>query len=265
MGVRDGLQRAAMGAADAMFAAVPQPVPAAARLRNTKLVSHRGEHDNDRVLENTLSAFDAARAHGVWGIECDIRWTADQVPVISHDPTGERLFGRQESFDRLSLSTLRRLMPQIPTLADVVGEFGGSTHLMLEIKAPPPTGAGEGSRILGEHLAGLIPGADFHILTLVPELLSVVAWLPREFCCLVAETNVGRLSQRALELGCAGLAGHYLLLGQSTLQRHHLAGQRLGTGFISSRQCLYREINRGVDWIFSNHAVRLQKICDEAN
>lgn len=264
MSVRDLLQRAAMGAADAVAAAVPQPMPAADKLRDCRIISHRGEHDGVGVLENTLPAFEAARAYGVWGIECDVRWTADRVPVISHDPTGARVFGRPESIAELPLATLRRLMPQLPTLADVVGEFGGTTHLMLEIKAPLPSDVGEGGRILGEHLAGLTPVRDYHILALAPELFAVVDGLPRASYCLVAETNIRRLSRTALELGCGGLAGHYLLLGQSTLQRHHRAGQYLGTGFISSRHCLYRELNRGMDWIFSNHAVRLQKICDEA-
>ena len=32
------------------------------------------------------------------------------------------------------------------------------------------------------------------------------------------------------------------------------------TGFISSKNCLFRELNRSVDWIFSNDAVKIQKI-----
>ena len=33
-------------------------------------------------------------------------------------------------------------------------------------------------------------------------------------------------------------------------------------GFIHSRNALFRELNRGVEWIFSNEAVRMQGIRD---
>jgi glycerophosphoryl diester phosphodiesterase len=44
------------------------------------------------------------------------------------------------------------------------------------------------------------------------------------------------------------------------IQRHHRQGQKLGSGFAASRYCFYREVNRGVDWIFSNHALKLESI-----
>jgi glycerophosphoryl diester phosphodiesterase len=31
---------------------------------------------------------------------------------------------------------------------------------------------------------------------------------------------------------------------------------------VASRNCLFRELNRGIRWIFSNDAVRIQKIRD---
>ena len=50
---------------DLWFAAWPQPVPARTRLRDCKIISHRGEHDNHAVFENTLAAFERARKAGV--------------------------------------------------------------------------------------------------------------------------------------------------------------------------------------------------------
>jgi hypothetical protein len=38
----------------------------------------------------------------------------------------------------------------------------------------------------------------------------------------------------------------------------------VGTGFADSRRCLYREVNRGVDWIFSNRAADMQAVCRKA-
>jgi len=34
----------------------------------------------------------------------------------------------------------------------------------------------------------------------------------------------------------------------------------LATGYVNSKNCLFREVNRGVEWTFSDNAVELQKI-----
>jgi glycerophosphoryl diester phosphodiesterase len=213
-------------------------------------------------MENTLAAFDKARANGVWGIECDIRWTADLVPVISHDPCGRRVFGNPTLISRLSFADLRAQMPQIPSLAELVSEFGGNTNLMLEIKAETYPQPRQQKAILQELLAELTPGDDYHFLALAPELFDKVDFVGRKFCFAVSQLNISRLSRAAIEGQYGGLHGHYLLLNDRVKRRHELAGQRVGTGFISSKNSLFRELNRGIEWIFSNDAVRIQKIRD---
>jgi glycerophosphoryl diester phosphodiesterase len=69
-----------------------------------------------------------------------------------------------------------------------------------------------------------------------------------------------QFSRLALERKMGGVAGHYLLLNNALMARHHARGQRIGTGYPASKNCLYREINRGVEWIFSNDAGKLQQI-----
>jgi glycerophosphoryl diester phosphodiesterase len=73
----------------------------------------------------------------------------------------------------------------------------------------------------------------------------------------VAELNVAQLSQLALRNNYGGIAGHYLLIGKKLIQRHQDAGQKIGTGFISSKSLLYREVNRKVDWLFTDNALSL--------
>jgi glycerophosphoryl diester phosphodiesterase len=260
--MRDFLQDAVMKAIDRVMAGIPQPVPDQIALQNCKIISHRGEHDNISVIENTLPAFDNARANGVWGIEFDIRWTADLVPVIIHDPCGKRLFGNPARVSELSFADLRAQIPQIPSLAELVGEFGGNTHLMLEIKADHYPQLQRQKRILQEQLSTLSPGLDYHFLALDPDLFAKVDFVPRSFCFPVSQLNTSRLSRAALETRCGGLNGHFLLLTDKLKQQHELAGQRVGTGFISSKNCLFRELNRGIEWIFSNDAVKIQKIRD---
>jgi glycerophosphoryl diester phosphodiesterase len=93
-------------------------------------------------------------------------------------------------------------------------------------------------------------------------LFARVDFVPRNFCFPVAQLNTSRLSAAAIETQCGGLTGHFLLLTNKLRKRHELAGQCIGTGFISSKNCLFRELNRSVEWIFSNDAVKIQKIRD---
>jgi glycerophosphoryl diester phosphodiesterase len=51
---------------------------------------------------------------------------------------------------------------------------------------------------------------------------------------------------------------------RALIARHKACGQKVGTAYPASRNCLFREINRGVDYIFSNNAGELQAILKEA-
>jgi glycerophosphoryl diester phosphodiesterase len=253
------LQMMLMTLVDAGFALLPQPRPAPAKLARCRVVSHRGEHDNRTVKENTLAAFRQARASGAWGVEADIRWTADLVPVIMHDPDGHRVFDVEARLADLEFSQLRQQMPDVPTLAELVEEFGGDRHLMLEIKAEHYPDPDRQAAILADCLAGLQAGRDYHFLALDTALFERVPFVPGSCCLPVAELNTRRMSDAAIEKQLGGLTGHYLLLNRRLQGRHEQAGQQVGTGFIRSRRSLYREVNRGAAWIFSNHAARLQR------
>ncbi len=245
-------------ATDTVFKRIPAPVPDRAALKACRLISHRGEHDNQTVFENTLAAFHGVAEAGVWGIECDLRWTRDLVPVISHDPDLSRLFGSPATIARLTWTELRKTCPLIPSLQEVVERFGGKTHLMLEIKKERYPDRLRQNRVLQELFAGLEPGRDYHLITLSPEMFLEIDCIPREYFLPIAQTNIRGLSRLALRAGYGGVTGHYLLMSERRIRLHHRRGQCVGTGFISSRNCLFREIGRGVDWIFSNHAARLQ-------
>ena len=245
---------------DQIYARLPRPDPGIDRLKDCRIISHRGERDGRRVCENTLAAFDEAVDQGVWGIEFDIRWTRDLEPVVTHDPDLRRVFGRSLRVRDCRLHELRRQCPHIPTLAEVIGRYGGKVHLMAEVKAEPYADPGRQNRILADLFAGLCPGRDFHLLALAPETFRLTPFAPPSAFLLVARLNISEFSRLAVQRGYAGVAGHYAMLGAGVIRRHHAAGQKVGTGYIRSRNALLREINRGVDWIFSNHAAEVQGI-----
>lgn len=248
---------------DGLMKVIPRKVPSREALQRCRLISHRGEHSGPDVRENTVAAFRCARDAGVWGIECDIRFTRDLVPVICHDSTPERVFGVDRPVAQFTFDELRTAVPGIPSLQEVLDEFGGNTHLMLEIKAEKWPEAIEQARTLQTLLAPFRPCEDFHILALDPDLFQRVDFLPSRTFLPVAELNVSALSRYALDNHCAGLGGHFLLLNNTLKREHDAQGQRLGTGFPTSRNCLFRELHRGIEWVFSNDAVKLQRVLDE--
>jgi len=254
------VQDVLLRAFDLFFAKWPQPCPGKERLRQCKIVSHRGEHDNRQVMENTMEAFDRVKAAGVWGVEFDIRWTRDFHPVVFHDPDTMRMFGVNRKIRDMTLAELQSAFPRIPSLADVIGRFGQALHLMVEVKAETYPDPARQNRVLEKLFSGLTPGADFHLLSLAPEMFRLIDFVPASIFLPIAERNIRQLSRLALRENYGGLTGHYLFLTGRLLRRSRRRGQQVGTGFVASQNCLYREINRGVEWVFSDRAAALQAI-----
>ena len=256
-------ERALLGLINLGFMFIPRPRPTREALGDCKIISHRGEHDNRRVCENTLAAFNAPAEAGCWGLEFDVRWTRDLQPVVFHDTNTERVFGIDLVVSQVSLAQLQQLVPQIPTLEQVVDRFGGRQHLMVELKCDELGAYAYRSESLREIFSALEAATDYHILALQPELFDLVGFAGAKACVLVAEFNVAELGHVALERGYGGICAQYMLLNSKMISRHHRRGQQVGSGFAASKYGLFREINRGVDWVFSNHALRLEAIRQE--
>lgn len=99
--------------------------------------AHRGLH-GPGVPENSLAAFEAAIAAGA-GIECDLRLTADGVPIVFHDRDALRLCGDPQvcsetiwaDLSQLRLSGTEERVPSLKQMLDLVG---GKAPLLLELK-----------------------------------------------------------------------------------------------------------------------------------
>jgi glycerophosphoryl diester phosphodiesterase len=257
------LQRALLSLVNLGFMFIPRRRPTHQALIDCKIISHRGEHDNRRVRENTLAAFTPAAGAGCWGLEFDVRWTRDLQPVVFHDANAQRVFGIDLVISQVDLAQLQQRIPEIPTLREVVDRFGGRQHLMVELKGDDLAAYASRAERLREIFAALEPARDYHFLALQAELFELVEFAGTRACLPVAEINIGELSRIASQREYAGVCAQYLLLNRTLISRHHRQGQKLGSGFAASKNGLFREINRGVDWIFTNHAVRLEALRQE--
>ncbi len=256
----DVIEHALMRLTDALVDLLPSPRPTAQMMERCKIIAHRGEHRPPGVVENTLPAFDLAEAAGVWGIELDLQWTSDGTPVVLHDPDLTRLFGIHRNVSEMSRHRLYQTCPSIPSLAEIVRRYGRKMHLMIEIKSMPANC----SSTLHHILAPLNPVHDYHLLSLNPASLPPMPEFEPSTFVAVAGNLPHRLSRWALRHRWGGICAHYLLLGDAMVRQHHAAGQAVGIGYARSQNSLFRELNRGVDWIFSNHATDLQQFLSQA-
>lgn len=100
------------------------------------ILGHRGA--SARAVENTLAAFEAARADGADGVELDVQPCAGGEPVVFHDDTLARLAGRPDAIRALSLAELRAVElrggARIPTLDETMDALDGML-VNVEIKA----------------------------------------------------------------------------------------------------------------------------------
>jgi len=258
--IRYQLEKLLQLLSDGVYAIIPQPQPATSALCNCKIVSHRGEHDNKVVKENTIAAFDRVLDQGIWGIELDIHWTSDLQPVVIHDLDCRRVFGSTLEVNKVTLNELQSTIPEIPSLDQIVQRYGKKIHLMVEIKEEIFPDPRYQQARLKKLFSALEPGTDFHILALSAGIFELVHFLPRRALLLVAEFNFRAFSEKVIEENYAGISGHYLLISENIIRKHSRCNQKTGSGFAGSRYCFYRELNRGVEWIFTNQALKLRNI-----
>lgn len=99
------------------------------------VLAHRGYHAD--AAENTLAAFEAAVKFGVDGIETDLRFTRDGLPVLFHDAR----VGDGAEVAALTRTELAVAAGHaVPTLDEALGGWPGVLW-NVEIKAPAPARA----------------------------------------------------------------------------------------------------------------------------
>lgn len=103
------------------------------------LYAHRGLHDNaSDAPENSMRAFQKA-VDAEFGIEMDIQLTKDQIPVVIHDFTLNRICGVEGRVDDYTYEELQQFSlygtdQKIPKFEDVLKLVDGKVPLIVEFK-----------------------------------------------------------------------------------------------------------------------------------
>lgn len=250
-----------MNAADLALKSIPRtlkrPLP-----QHFPLISHRGAYSNPHYVENTLEAFNWCRRNSFWGVELDIRWTKDKVPVVHHDEQPLRTFNKSFKISEVSFQELRRQTAKIPTLQEVIEQFSNDFHFMIELKTDSQSSVKQWcwqDDILKDILAPLEPGPRYHIMGFNTDRLGQMGFLPGEAKMAISHLAPWTTFNDCQEKGIGNLAGQSLLLSPALRTDAKRMGIKIGAGFIASKNALIRELNLGCDFFFTNDPIHIQQ------
>ncbi|HUS69094.1 MAG TPA: glycerophosphodiester phosphodiesterase [Kofleriaceae bacterium] len=103
----------------------------------TLILGHRGA--SARALENTMTAFEAARADGADGVELDVWLTRDGELAVFHDDDLTRLAGRSGSVAAMDWREVAAVElhggERVPRLPEVLEAMAG---LVVNVEIKPP-------------------------------------------------------------------------------------------------------------------------------
>lgn len=248
---------------DFIMALIPRSPPTLAQLKQAKVIGHRGVYRHTTIKENTMAAFELALSVKAWGIEFDIRWTKDLVPVVNHDISTRRVFGKSIIIKKVTFAELRQAVPEIPTLQEVVDRFGKKICLLIELKQEKYTQLEQRIATLKSILQPLTPAKDFYIISLIPHLLEQVNCFSKNCYFAIGMVAMKGIGQLAIKQKYAGIMGHYMLSKSTLIQQQVAAKQLVCTGFVSSKNTLFRELKRGVTLVSCNNPGKIQAIIDD--
>ena len=118
----------------------PQGFPAIDQQGKVAIVAHRGFWNCEQAgfSENSIASLKAAQDYGLWGSECDIHITSDDVVIVNHDPS---IKGKAISTHKYS-DFAEDLLPngeKRPTLDEYLVQTAKckTTMLVIELKKQP--------------------------------------------------------------------------------------------------------------------------------
>jgi len=202
-------------------------------------LAHRGDWRHG--LENSLPALTAALAVPACdGVEFDVRRSADDVPILLHDETLERVVGRPERPEQLPARALEDL--GVPTLADVLAALPRRAFLDVELKVDV------GPAVVEVLAAGRGPNLDRAVVSsFEPAALERVArkapawprWLNRR------DLEPASIAL-ALELDCVAIAAEWHAIDPRSAARVRSAGLDLVAWTVRRRPTFDRLARLGV-------------------
>lgn len=234
------------------------------------IIGHRGASAIEP--ENSLAAFERARADGADGVELDVLQCATGDVIVFHDDDLARLGGQPTRIADLSLADVRavrlRSGAAIPTLSQVFEVCGDTLLINVELKA---AGASSGQiASLVNAVATLLERAG----PVLSERILVSSFNPRAVRCwrrrmpavrsgLLFEKDAPVPLRRAWTLPWVrpfSVNPESVLCTPEAVGRWHRRGYRVAVWTVDDPATLHRLTGLGVDAIITNDPARSRQV-----
>jgi glycerophosphoryl diester phosphodiesterase len=226
--------------------------------------------------ENTMTAFDRGWAAGADGFECDVRLSADGVPVVIHDPTLDRTTNHTGPVSALSAEALQQLdatcrfqpadaayavtrVDGVPTLESVLQRFP-EARVIIELKEPTDAlarGVVETVRQLAAEprvcVGSFHAPVLTHVRTIAP-LIATSASLPEAKRTLVRSWMPWWRRRRAAyhAFQVPEWSGRLRVVRPAFVRQAHREGAAVQVWTVDSPADVHRLLDCGVDGVISD-------------
>lgn len=252
------------------------------------IIAHRGA--SAFAPENTLAAFQKAIDDGADGIEFDVRFAKDRVPVVIHDAKLKRLGRREGHVSDYTSSELQTLdvgswfneknpsksngkfsLETVPTLERLLEFLSGYKGLLyIEMKCRE-----EATDALAEAVCQTIRQSDLlrqiivksfnlaavrQVKRLLPEVRTAALFAPKILNVLQKKK---RLLKKAQECEADEISIHFSLTTAKFVRRAAKKNLPVTIWTVDNRVWVKRAVNLGINAIITNNPARLLAERDE--
>jgi glycerophosphoryl diester phosphodiesterase len=225
-----------------------------ARGSRPRVWAHRGA--SAHAVENTVAAFELARAHGADGVELDVMACASGEVVVFHDDDLLRLGGRGERVAAMPWSELARIdllgKERIPLLADALRACG---DLPVNVEIKPRLGGA-----LSAKVAAIVREARAQDRVLISsfdpsalwQLHAVAPELPLAYLFQAGTPGILRSWGAAALVGASAVHPEHALCTPAQVAAWRSRGLAVNTWTVDDPARLRQLAAAGVDGVFAN-------------
>jgi glycerophosphoryl diester phosphodiesterase len=220
--------------------------------------AHRGA--SAHAVENTIAAFELAKAHGADGVELDVMLCASGEVVVFHDDDLRRLAGRGDLVAEMSWSELRTVAlgargERVPLLADALRACG-DMPVNVEIKSARVGRAGRLPARVAEVVRDAKAGERVLISSFDPaalwQLHAVSPELPLAYLFEAKLRRALRSAAAAMLVGASAVHPEHVLCTPEAVTAWRARGLVVNTWTVDDPARLRELAAAGVDGVFAN-------------
>jgi glycerophosphoryl diester phosphodiesterase len=246
------------------------------------IIGHRGA--SAVAPENTMTAFEAARAAGADGVEFDVRLTMDGIPVVIHDDTLRRTAGLAKRIDKLTMDDLEKVdvgswftrsrkltheqfsLQTVPRLQQLFDLFSSDNSLLyLEMKCSSSDHvllAATCCKLVNDNFLKprvVVESFDLKAIEMVKKIDQTIrtAALFEPAVSTPPIFSERRLVDRAKAVGADEIALHYRLVSNRIVEKAKVAGLNVVVWTVDDAEWIKRAQSIGIDALITNDPAKM--------